>query len=267
MTYAEIEVEDHGAIRWVYLCRPEQLNTLTAAMVRELCHAFQTAATDAGVGVVVLSGRGRGFCAGADLKDTPSAAIVRSGKRNFFDDSDGLAELLTRYPKPLLAALNGVTCAGGLELALFADVIFAARNARIGDVHSNFGLMPGLGGAVRLTRAVGPQRARMLMFSGDLIPADEAAAWGLVAKVVETEELQASTQAFAEKLADKSRKGLLKMRSLVEDSFDASLDNALRLERVVYREYYQSPEVMEGQSAFREKRQPNFRSFWVDSCN
>lgn len=267
MTYKEIEVEDHGPVRWVYLSRPEQLNTLTATMIGELCQAFRAAATDAGVGVVVISGRGRGFCAGADLKDTPSPEVVRSGKRTFFDISDELAELLTGYPRPLLAALNGVTCAGGLEMALFADVVFAARNTKIGDVHSNFGLMPGLGGAVRLTRAVGPQRARMLMFSGDLIPADEAAAWGLVAKVVEPGELQAQVQAFAERLAGKSRKGLLKMRALVEDSFDASLDNALRLERVVFREYYQSPEVLEGQSAFREKRSPDFRSFWTKSDN
>lgn len=263
MNFEEIVVEQRGPVRWIYLARPEQMNALTQRMVDELSVALGAASTDAGVGAVVISGKGRAFCAGADLKQVPSQAAVRSGSRTFFDVSDDFAGLFTNYPRPLIAALNGVACAGGLEITLFADVVFAARNARIGDVHSNFGLMPGLGGSVRLTRAVGPQRARYLMLSGDLLSAEEAAAWGLVAKVVEPQVLQDEVQAFAERLSIKSLAGLMNMRRLVEDTFDQPLDLAVRLERLVYREYYQSPEVAEGQAAFREKRAPNFEQFRV----
>ena len=263
MNFEEIVVEQHGPVRWVYLSRPDELNALTQRMVSELEAALSSAAADPDVGAVVISGKGRAFCAGADLKETPSQAEVRGGGRTFFDVSDELAGLLSDYPRPLIVALNGVTCAGGLEITLFADVVFAARNARIGDVHSNYGLLPGLGGSVRLARAVGPQRARFLMFSGDLLSADEAASWGLVAKVVDAPSLQAEVQGFAERLAAKSLAGLIRMRRLAEDTFDQPLDLAVRLERLVFREYYQSPEVAEGQAAFREKRVPNFEQLRV----
>ncbi len=263
MTLTEIEVTSRGPVTWIHLNRPEQMNALTTCMVGELTQALDAAARDTAVGVVVLSGRGRAFCAGADLKEVPSQEAVRGRGRTFFDVSDDFAQLLTDFPKPLLASVSGYCCAGGLEIALAADVTFASDKARIGDVHSNFGLLPGLGGSVRLARAVGPQRARFLMFSGDMISAAEAAEWGLVAKVFEAAVLDDEVQAFAERLSAKSRAGLLRMRQLVADGFELPLEPALRNERVVYREYYQRPELAEGQAAFREKRTPDFRQFWT----
>lgn len=256
--FEQIEVERRGPVQWISLSRPDQMNAMTTTMIEELTAALGAAASDPSMGAVVFSGKGRAFCAGADLKETPSQADVRAGRRTFFDVSDELASLLSDYPRPLVSALNGVTCAGGLEIALFADVILAARDARIGDVHSNFGLLPGLGGSVRLARAVGTQRARYLMMSGDLLSAEEAAAWGLVAKVVDAAVLHDEAQALAERLASKSLAGLMRMRRLVEGAAGQPMEPALRLERLVFREYYQSPEVAEGQAAFREKRKPEF---------
>jgi len=263
MTYTEIQVELRGAVMWMYLNRPDQMNSLTTCMVGELTHALDAAARDTDVGVVVLSGKGRAFCAGADLKEVPSQEAVRGSRRTFFDVSDDFAGLLSDFPKPMLAAVNGFCCAGGLEIALAADVMFASDKARIGDVHSNFGLLPGLGGSVRLVRAVGPQRARFLMFSGDMITAAEAADWGLVARTFDGAVLESEVQAFAERLTGKSRAGLLRMRQLADDGFDLPIERAMRNERVVYREYYQRPELAEGQDAFRNKRTPDFRQFWT----
>lgn len=258
MSFSSIEVQQKGPVLWLSLARPEKMNALSVPMIGEMLEVLAGVVERDDVRVVVLTGQGRAFCAGADLIDVPPPAALTGNEENFFDLSDKLADTLSNLKRPLVVAINGVACAGGLELLLFGDVVFAKEGARIGDVHSNFGLLPGLGGSVRLTRAVGVQRARYLMFSGELITAQCAVEWGLVAKTFPEETFEDEVQKFCEGLARKSLKGLMHMRNMVNDAFDTPLDVALRHERTTFREYYHSVEVAEGQAAFREKRDPDF---------
>lgn len=260
MGYETILIERRNASLWLYLNRPDALNAITSKMMIEIAQVLREAARDDRIFTLVISAKGRAFCAGADLKDVPSQQSVRQGEKGLFEYSDEMVAVLSVFPKPVIAALNGVTCAGGLEIALWADIIVAAEHARIGDVHSNFGLLPGMGGAVNLVRAVGPQRARYLMLSGDLLTADELREWGLVARVFAADRLEAEVQELADRMAKKSLSGLRYMRDLVRNSMDQPLDPALAYEAAVFRSYYQSVEVAEGQAAFREKRDPDFSS-------
>lgn len=173
-----------GAVLSVRLNRPEKLNALDRPMLVGLLAALEGAVSDRTVGALLLTGTGRAFCSGADL-----AAVAGPERDAFLDLLLRTFQVVWAYPKPVVAALNGITVAGGLELALGCDLILAADSARIGDGHLPNGLVPG-GGAVSLLPAViGLPRARQLLLTGDLLPASELAAWGLVSRVVPDQEL------------------------------------------------------------------------------
>jgi enoyl-CoA hydratase len=167
--------------------------------------------------------------------------------------------VLLSLPKPVIAAVNGVCCGGGLELAMMCDFIVAAASARIGDAHANFGALPGGGATVRLPRIVGVNWARYLMYTGDLYPAAEMAAIGLVNRVVEDSQLESEVQALAEKIASKSPLGLRRMKMLINDGLDMPADLAMKMEKLVSAEHMRSNDAAEGGRAFKEKRKPEFR--------
>lgn len=250
------EVRD-GAV-WITLNRPAALNAITPDMVSGITAALARA-DDPAIKAVVLMGSGRAFCAGADLKYVNSSTQddVTAASR-FLDSVLDMMALLENCPRPVIAAVNGLALAGGLELVLCCDLVIAARSAKLGDAHANFGLLPGGGSSVRLPRKIGPTRAKYLLFTGDFLPADDLVACGLVNEVVDDAELTAAVERLVAKLGAKSSLVLRRMKALVADGLEQPKDVALRLELLASEVHAHSHDMKEGLAAFEQKRKPSF---------
>lgn len=260
--YDELLVRHDGATSWIYLNRPDAMNAMTMRTVRELRHAFDALGVRPQTRVVVLSGVGRAFCAGADLKsELPASGAAPAGAPSFLEEATAMEKALTGITKPVIAAVNGICCAGGLELALMCDFIVASEAARIGDAHANYGAMPGGGTTARLARVVGPNLAKYIFFTGKLLPAALLHQAGMVPLVLPAAELESGVQALAEGIAAKSPLGLRHMKALIDGAFDHPLASAVRLEKLVSTLYMQSHDAQEGGRAFAEKRQPHFEGY------
>ncbi len=256
----EIICETMEGTKIISLDRPEELNALTPTMLEQLSEVLEEIAADAATKVVVFTGNGRAFCAGADLKflrdihesrrDAATSELLRSASE--------VMTRIERLPKPTIAAVNGLAIAGGLELVLACDLAIAARSARLGDGHANFGLLPGAGGSVRLPRRVGPTQAKYLLFPGDMLAAERCQQIGLVNQVVDDAELHSAAAALAGKLASKSPLGLARMKRLVDDGLDQPSSTAMSLELALGVLHTASFDRNEGIAAFNEKRTPRF---------
>lgn len=259
--YDELIVRHRGAVSWVYLNRPEAMNAMTFTTVRELRRAFNELGLRAETRVVVVSGVGRAFCAGADLKSALPAPGASPGEPTFLDEATAMEDALNSLAKPVIAAVNGVCCAGGLEIAMMCDFIVASDAARLGDAHANYGAMPGGGTTARLARVVGPSLAKFIFFTGKLLPAAELQQAGLVAVVAPAEDLERTVQDIADGIAAKSPLGLRHMKALINAAIDTPLPMAVRMEKLVSTVYMGSHDAAEGGRAFVEKRQPEFKGF------
>lgn len=247
----------NGAV-WITLNRPAALNALTPDIVDGICRALDRAERD-DIKAVVLTGSGRAFCAGADLKYVRSIAqgddaVIAA----FLGSVLKLMERLEGCPRPVIAAINGIAVAGGLELVLCCDLVIAAESAKIGDAHINFGLLPGGGGSVRLPRKIGPTRAKRLLFTGESVPAADLVACGLVNEVVADDDLTPAVERLVAKLADKSPLVLRRVKALVDDGLEQPIATALRLEILAAEVHAHSHDMKEGLAAFEEKRKPRF---------
>jgi enoyl-CoA hydratase/carnithine racemase len=262
MSSALVIREDRGPVTRLTLNRPAQMNALGAELLGELAAHVAAVAEDPAVRVVVVAATGRAFCAGADLKEVlgPDGEIDGPRLLAFERLAQAAFARLASLPKPVIAALNGTTMAGGLELALHCDLVLASARARIGDGHTNYGLLPGAGGASRLPRVVGPTRAKYLAFTGELLPADQAMAIGLVNEVVPAEELHARADELAATIARRSPSALRLFKQAIDDGLDQPLDSALRLELLATAEHLHSGDVQEGLRAVAEKSDPVFGS-------
>lgn len=261
MSFSELSYERRGSGAWIRLCRPEALNTLTPGLVAECNAALDQAADDAHVMAVVLTGAGRAFCAGADLKFLGDMPVEQRAKSTaaFLDSVLQLMLRIEAFPKPVIGAINGLATGGGLELLLCCDLVIAAQGARLGDGHANFGLLPGGGASVRLPRKIGPTRAKYLFFTGELLPAAELAATGLINEAVADSDLESVVERLVGKLSTKSPLGLARMKSLVDDGLEQTKTTALRLELLTGALHAQSFDMQEGIAAFNEKRKPQFK--------
>ena len=262
MAYQDLILDHRGAVSWLYLNRPQALNAISMDCMRELTTALTALRDRKQTRVIVLSGKGRGFCAGADLTGAlPDRAAPPTDAPTFLDLGTAMEEVLNAMPKPVIAAVNGVAAGGGLELAMMSDFMVAAASAKLGDAHANFGALPGGGATVRLPRFVGINQAKYLMFTGELMLADEALRVGLVTKVWPDDSFEAEVQALAERIASKSPVGLTRMKQLLNDSFDVPTAQALKLEKGVASQHMVSFDAAEGGKAFGEKRKPEFRGY------
>jgi enoyl-CoA hydratase len=260
MSYSEIVYERREKGAWIRLNRPEALNTLTPSLVAEFSAALDQAIQDPDVIAVVLSGIGRAFCAGADLKflgELPPEQRAESTAA-FLESVLRLMARLEKFPKPVVCAVNGLATGGGMELLLCCDIVIATQSARLGDGHANFGLLPGGGASVRLPRKIGPTRAKYLLFTGELLHATDFLAAGLVNEVTPEGELEHAVERFVAKLSTKSPIGLRRMKELVDDGLEQTKDTALRLELVASALHAHSFDMQEGIAAFNEKRKPRF---------
>ncbi|NCU66839.1 enoyl-CoA hydratase [Acidovorax sp. HMWF018] len=242
---------------WIRLNRPEAMNSLSPSVLKAVDKALDEALEQADVMTVVLTGTGRAFCAGADLKYINDQLGDR-GTSGFLESVQRTTNRLDRFPKPIIAALNGLTLAGGLELVLCCDLVIAARSARIGDAHANYGLLPGGGASVRLPRTIGLTRAKYLLYTGEFVTAEEMREAGLVNRVVDDAQLEATTQEVADLIATKSPLGLRRMKALIDDGLDQPEDTALRLESLASEVHTLSSDFREGLQAFEAKRPPRF---------
>jgi len=249
-----VTVQRRGPALWARLDRPDALNALTVA-VSDGLDAAMDAAQDPDVRALVITGRGPAFCAGADLK------AIRAADGDFvgFLRRVGAAfDRLEAFPKPVIAAVNGVAVAGGLELLLCCDLVIAAEGARIGDAHANYGLLPGAGSSVRLARRIGITRAKHLLFTGAMVPAHELVAAGLVNAVVSGGELEAAVDELVVTLAAKSALGLARVKRLADDALETPVPVGLRAELAAGELHAASHDMNEGLAAFAEKRTPRF---------
>ncbi|WP_315837451.1 enoyl-CoA hydratase/isomerase family protein [Bradyrhizobium prioriisuperbiae] len=261
MNFSDIEYERRGAAGWITLNRPAELNSLSLAILQEIPVALDLALRDREVKAIVFTGAGRAFCAGADLKFVNDLAPERrtSETRDFIARAAAMVDRIEAFPKPVIAAVNGIATAGGMELLLGCDIVFAARSARMGDGHSNYGLVPGAGASVRLPRKIGINRAMYLFYSGELLQADEMAAAGLVNRVFDDGVLRPAVEEFVVKLATKSPLGLARMKAMALESFDKSTANGIAHEQLVSELHAHSFDRNEGIAAFSEKRRPEFQ--------
>lgn len=256
-----IVLERKGRVGWITLNRPKAMNAVTLDMLDALDAVLTTEEQNPDIGALVITGAGDAFCAGADLKSMRTfteAADAEAANADYVTRYSATMRRLELFPKPVICAVNGVTVAGGLELLLVCDIAIAAAGVRIGDGHMRYALMPGGGSSVRLPRRVGLTMAKYLLLSGDLIPAEELVACGLLLRVVPPAALAAEALALAERIANRSPLALRRMKRLVDDGMEMPLDVALRHEVTTHAAHALSDDRREGLAAFVEKRPPNF---------
>ena len=242
-----------GDVLTITLNRPEALNAINAAMVDGMNAILDTAETD-GTRVIVITGAGRGFCAGADLM---AVGADPAGSTKFLADLQALFVRLAAAPMPVIAAVNGTAMGGGTEFILACDFAIAAESAKVGDGHTNVGVIPGGGGATILPQRVPLGIAKYVVYTGDRLTAQQWLQYGLFAEVVPDAELLERAAALAAKIAAKSPLALREIKGLMGHG---PLDHAtgLALELEASRRYASSEDMAEGVAAFAEKRPPRF---------
>jgi enoyl-CoA hydratase/carnithine racemase len=254
-----VKVGDTPALGLITLNRPDEMNPLDWDTVRELGAALEALAADPSVRVIAITGAGRAFSAGGDMKKYQTLQRDPQDFPQFLADIHEVFGRIPQYPKPVVALVNGIAVAGGLELVLFCDFAYMAESARIGDAHLPFGQMGGGGVLTMLPRLVGPARARELIVTGRLLKAEEAAAWGLVSRVVADGGLLTAATELTQEVIKKSPLALGNAKRTLNAAYfgGTDVDAGLRLEREVTARYcLTSSDAPEGLEAFAEKRAP-----------
>ena len=249
-----ILVERRGRVTIVTLNRPEALNALNLATMTEVVDAIRAADVDSGTGAVVLTGSSKAFAAGADIKEMASKDHLEMYRTDWFRGW----EELSRVRIPVIAAVSGYALGGGCELAMMCDLLIAAENAKFGQPEINLGVIPGMGGSQRLTRAVGKAKAMDLVLTGRMMDAAEAERSGLVSRVVPTESLLEEALAVAETVAGKSKPVAMMAKEAVNAAFETGLAQGVVFERRLFHSLFGTPDQVEGMAAFQEKRPAEF---------
>ncbi|MBA1194913.1 enoyl-CoA hydratase [Pseudomonas entomophila] len=255
MTFDTVLVEVRGRVGLITLNRPQALNALNAQLIEELNQALEHFEQDPGIGCIVLTGSDKAFAAGADIKEMATLTYPSIYLDNLFSASDNVAN----RRKPLVAAVSGFALGGGCELAMMCDFILAADTARFGQPEVNLGVLPGMGGTQRLTRAVGKAKAMELCLTGRLMSAEEAERAGLVARVVPQARLLEDALETAQRIANKSLPATLMIKECVNRAFEGTLSEGVRFERRVFHAAFATEDQKEGMQAFMAKREPDFK--------
>lgn len=261
MGYETIQFEMQGPICLLTLNRPDRLNALTVQVAKEFNLAISEA-LERGARVIVLTGAGRAFCAGGDMREMQEIAGKEGRVEAFFDEPLRILNesilLIRQTPVPFIAAVNGVASGGGCNLALACDLVIAAESAKFNQAFIKIGLAPDCGGTFMLPRLVGLKRATQLMFTGDLITAAQAAEMGMINSVAADGELMSQVMSMAEKLAQAPTAAIGQIKQLLEASAVNDYGSQLDNERKAQIESGKTKDFTEGVQAFLEKRPPRF---------
>jgi enoyl-CoA hydratase len=255
MSYTTILKEVKGRVALLTLNRPEALNALNSQLISELNHALDELESNREIGCIVLTGSAKAFAAGADIKEMAELRYPQIYLDDLFSDSDRVAN----RRKPIIAAVSGFALGGGCELALMCDFILASDTARFGQPEIKLGVLPGMGGTQRLTRAVGKAKAMEMCLTGRMIDAVEAERAGLVARIVPQAQLLDEALKVAQNIAAKSLPVAMMVKESVNRAFEVSLAEGIRFERRVFHAAFASEDQKEGMAAFIEKRDPDFK--------
>ena len=249
-----VEIEDHVAL--VKLNRPDALNALNGQLLSELADALTAAQSNEKVRCIVITGSDKAFAAGADIKMMSEMSFADVFSGNLFADE---TTQILQVRKPIIAAVAGYALGGGCELAMMCDFIIAADTAKFGQPEINLGVIAGIGGTQRLTRAIGKSKAMDMNLTGRFMDADEAERSGLVSRVVPCKELMKEAMGAAQKIAEKSMIAVTAAKEAVDRSFEVPLQEGLLFERRLFNGLFATEDQKEGMAAFLEKRSPQFR--------
>ena len=256
MAYENIIVETRGKVGLIRLNRPQALNALNRALVADLSHALDAFEADQNIGCMVITGSEKAFAAGADIKEMADKTFADA----FLGDFAANWERAATVRKPVIAAVAGFALGGGCELAMQCDMIIAADNAKFGQPEIKLGIVPGIGGTQRFTRAVGKAKAMDIVLTGRMMDVEEAERAGLVARIVPLASLIDEAVKVAETIASMSLPSVLGAKEAVNRAFETSLAEGVRFERRVFHSLFATADQKEGMAAFIAKRPPKFEN-------
>ncbi|MGB3874307.1 MAG: enoyl-CoA hydratase [Shinella zoogloeoides] len=255
MAHETLLVETRGRVGLITLNRPQALNALNRQLLDELRGVLAGFEADAGIGAVVLTGSEKAFAAGADIKEMQPYGFAEAMVEDLAAGWDEVAA----FRKPMIAAVSGFALGGGCEVAMMCDFIIASETAKFGQPEITLGVIPGMGGTQRLTRAIGKSKAMDLILTGRMMDAAEAERSGLVARVVAPEKLLEEALAAAEKIAGFSLPSAMMAKEAVNRAYETVLSEGMRAERRLFHALFATEDQKEGMTAFIEKRKPVFR--------
>jgi enoyl-CoA hydratase len=256
MSYQNIIVETKGRVGIIKLNRPQALNALNRALIAELIQAIDANEADETIGCLLITGSEKAFAAGADIKEMADKTFIEAYLGNFCADWDRAA----RPRKPVVAAVAGFALGGGCELAMQCDIVIAADNAKFGQPEIKLGVIPGIGGTQRLTRAIGKAKAMDMILTGRMMDAAEAERSGLVARVVPAVSLMEEAMKVADTIANMSLPSVMAGKEAVNAAFETSLAEGTRFERRIFHSLFATQDQKEGMKAFVEKRKPDWKN-------
>ena len=248
-------LEPHGPVLLIRLNRPEALNALNFTLMRELAEVLRQADADPAVRCIVLTGSEKAFAAGADVREMQDKSFAEAYGQDIFGPE---AAAIARIRKPIIAAVSGYCLGGGCELAMLCDFILAADTAKFGQPEVNLGIVPGMGGAQRMTRAVGKSKSMELHLTGRMMDAVEAERAGLVARIIPAADLLAEALKTARAIAEKSALAVMAAKEAVNAAFETTLSAGLAQERRLFQAMFATQDQKEGMAAFLAKRPARF---------
>ena len=254
MTFETILTERIDRVAVITLNRPKALNALNSQVMNEVTTAAAEFDADQGIGAIIITGSEKAFAAGADIKEMAEQSFSDMFGSDFFAAWGKLGAVRT----PTIAAVSGYALGGGCELAMMCDLIIAAENAKFGQPEIKLGVLPGMGGSQRLTRAIGKAKAMDMILTGRNMDAAEAERSGLVSRVVATESLLDEAKAVAKTISEMSLSASMMAKEAVNRSFESSLAEGLLFERRIFHSAFGTADQSEGMAAFVEKRPANF---------
>ncbi len=254
-TYETILIEKTGRIATVTISRPDSLNALNRQVMADIVAAKADIDNDADIAVAILTGAGRAFAAGADIKEMEALTFSEAFKGDLFAGWEDF----TRRQKPWIAAVNGFALGGGCELAMMCDILVASEKAKFGQPEIKLGLLPGMGGSQRLTKAVGKPMAMDMILTGRMIDGAEALRIGLVSRLFAPEELMGEAQKIAQTISEYGIPAIMANKEVVDVSQEVSLSDGLRHERRLSHALFATKDQKEGMGAFVQKRTPKFQ--------
>ncbi len=256
MAYETLLLTRENGYALIQINRPQAMNALNSNVLKDLYNALFEMDHDDGVKCSIITGSEKAFAAGADIKEM----MDKNSQTMFGDNQFEAFHKLRTIKKPMIAAVSGFALGGGCELVMACDMIIASETAKFGQPEINLGVIPGMGGSQRLTRAVGKYKAMELLLTGEMFSAEEALKWGLINKIVPNEFLLEEAKSLAKKISGKPLQAVIASKEMVNKADDLSLDDGIKYERRRFADLYDTEDQKEGMKAFVEKR----KAIWKD---